>query len=492
MRQIWPLVLATLLLLAGCGAPAGTFSGGHPAPAPAPVTVLVAGQFGGLSAIALPSAKVSTISTSSPVLAMANGALGSTVLVTGPSAQPPAGNLGLLALSWQRSSGKVGLFSLAFTTPHQGSMFTGDGFTELSGIVGTVGTGPIALNAFHGGGIGEIFAVLGPNLAPLANYRLPSHLTPSNLVLEGSMSGPPCQSQALAFSAASGAFLVRGTVSASQGFSCRYLELSPGGTLTALSGLTRFAAGHPLAAAAISPSGDVALLTVSGQLFLASSLSAAPALRANLGLSGVQSAQNPNPSGLYWSPHSHQLVATIGGKLALYQVGANALRRLAETTLPAGSQSALAVFGPRFSLPTSAGLEAAIGSGDAVAQNLELVVPGTYNTAPQVHLAVRSGARSQCIPLGGWVGSTGGPPLATGMATADGCPEPAQTPWFGTGLGYVLVPPGAHPSSGPAVQSATAHGWLVMPKAGWMETGTYQVQATLGSFRISRTVTVGP
>ncbi len=496
MRRRMPWLLVALLILAGCGGPAAHSSPAVATKTPltaAPVTVLAAGTFGGLSAISLPSGQAASIATPNPVLALAAGPGNTTVLITTASSQPVAANLGLTALSWQRATGQLSLLSLAFTTPHQGSMYTGDGFTELSGIVGTVGAGPFAVNAFHGGGIGEIFAVLGPNFAPLADYRLPAHLSPTNLTLEGNMAGPSCQPQVLALSARSQDFLVRGTVPSGQGFSCRYFTLSPAGGLSSLAILTQFASTHPLLAATISASGQLALLTAAGQIYLAPSLTAPPTRAALFALKpGALTYPDINPAALFWSPAGRRLVAAAGGEVALYQAAGSKLTIVAMTRLPAGSQSVLAVFGARFTLPTTTSLRAVAQAAQAAAQGLEVTIPGPYTVRPNVRLSLQVGVRAQCVPLGSWVGPSAGPPLAPGMATADGCPAPASALWYDTGIGFVLVPPGAHPSSDPAVQAATARAWLLMPQAGWMETGTYHLFVSSGSFHLSRSVTIGP
>ncbi len=490
MRRIWPLLCGLALILSACGAKA-------PAPSPKassvglPVTVLVSG-LDGLTAIPLPTGQMSHISLPSPIVALAQGPAGSTVLITAAPSQPIAGNLALAAVSWQRSSGRLHLLSLDFTTPHQGSMFTGDGYTELDGIVGRVGSGPFALNAFHGGGIGEIFAVLGPSFQPMANYQLPSQLTPSGLVVEGNMSGPPCQPQVLALAPTSQDFLVRGTLSTSHGVSCRYFTLGPSGQLTALPALTAFAAQHPLLAAAVSPGGRLAVLTSQGQVALAASITATPQVAGNLQLSATARVYPYlAPATLFWSPHAGRLVATAAGRLVLYRVRGSALQALADLALPQNAQSVLAVFAPPFHLPSISGLEAVAQAAAAAGRALEVAMPGPYTTRPTVRLSLTAAGRTTCIPLGAWVGPSAGPPLPSGQESADGCPVTPPPPWFDTGLRFVLVPPGAHTASTAALRLATQHAWLVMPEAGWLETGTYHLAVSLGGQRVQRTVSLG-
>ncbi len=442
--------------------------------APAKLVVL-AGSYQGLTLVTGAGAQ-RTVPLPGGVIALAPGPAGVTLLL-GPEGEPPLGDLGMVAVRWRLSTGSVGLISVDFTTPRMGSMFTGDGYSELQGVVGAFNRTPFALDAFHGGGVGEIFAIGARGLVPDPAEPVPRA---GKVALEGNGGDRACAPPVLAL-LPHGAFLVRGPEAVGNGWSCRYFVLAPGGRLGGLARLDALAREHPLAAAAAF-GGQLALLARDGAVYLGPA--GGPWRRAGT-LTAGRGAGYPAPQGIAFSPRGHRVVATLGDRVALWRLDRGRLAPLGSWTLPAAATSWLPVFASTAVAPAVDGLQRVLREATGLAARAEVILPGPLAAAPQVRIRRGRGPERVCVPLLSW--SAFLRPPAAGARTADGCPAPAPSPWPPiSSASFFLVPPGRHPGSAPALAEAARRAWVLLPAAGWMPTGPWRLSAREGRRLVER------
>jgi hypothetical protein len=473
------LVLTALLTLAGANAASSRQLGAPIASSSPPLTVL-AGSPGDLRSLTA-TGKTTRLALPTGVAGLAAGDPG-VVLLLPPVKEPPLADLGLVALRLAPETGTLQLLSLDFTTPHEGSMFTGDGFTELEAVVGAFGGTPFALDAFHGGGVGAVFGIGEAGLLPDPAYRLPPT---GDVTLEGSMpepGSPACSPPVLAL-LPHGVFLVRGQKPVGEGFACRYFLLAPGGRLTPLPRLDAFTARHAGLAAA-GHGTELALLTAGGDVYLGE---ADGPWRLAAKLPPPAPWSYGEPAGVAYSPRGDRLVATLGGRVVLWRTARGRLSPVTRMTLPPGTTSWLPLFTAKTRLPKASVIAALLRKARDLAVRAAVTVTG--RAAPTVRILRRTAQGSACVPLIGWddmfrpaAGSLDGCPVGA----ADGSPFPD----IASNKDY-LVSPGPHPGSFSALAQVAKTAWVLIPAAGWFPLGTTTIRITTGGRTAVASVTVG-
>lgn len=337
-------------------------------------------------------------------------------------------------IRWNPATGAVRPWSLHFSAPHGGSMYTEGGFGAVSG------KGRLAIYYFRGGGIGTLYNFYTSDFKAdpaYASLNVPS----GNPVYFGGMSsyGPPvlaCSSE--------GTWLLLGATPSQSGPGYVYGLLSPGGRIQMDTALNIW--HHLVKSAAFSPDGRyLALLGDGGGLWVAAGNGYPVSMNSGSGFLPVYKVA--------WSPGGHYLAAGSRQYLQVFQFTAapnSSLSVLRSIKLPPGTRHWASIPGSAAVIPNPTALQGADAKLDRLAASAAVLVPAPAGVTPQVVVRLTTAAGEVSLPVSRW---------------EDG---PGNSQWC-------LVPRGFHPGVWPGFSTAAQGNWVVLPVSGWLEHGRYTV-----------------